>query len=168
MQELRGLDRGPFLQEARSSLPRLPQASDWEFEAKYRELMTQTKNQIRESLRESSKCFIPLSQNNKLPENIVVVQKNKSDYFALEPFQATYVVIENLKQKPQPVYISLTGVRGELLALLSTTNPFPTEESNQKRYINQTELQFCTSNVLSPSQASSAQFDLKKGTAGLS
>lgn len=92
------------------------------FEEKFHELMIETKREIRNSLRESTHCFRQGKQKNEVPIPIVTVQKMKSEVFQLESFVNTVVVIENIRSKPQPINIQITGLRGELIAFLSLTH----------------------------------------------
>ena len=117
---------------------------DQVFEEKFHKLMTETKREIRNSLRESTHCFRSGKQKGEALPAVVTVSKQKSEVFEMDSFVSTLVIIENIRGKPQPINIQLTGVRGELIAFLSLTHQQPSEANHQKMYAATSDIMFST------------------------
>ena len=83
----------------------------------------------------------------------MVGPKLKTEPFALRQCVFTDVVVDNIRGRFQPARLSLTGIKGDFIVVVSTTQKFPTEQQNQGIYHNEPNIDFST---VSPGQSSKA------------
>lgn len=78
---------------------------------------------------------------------MVSVSSFRSDEFALQQCKVRHIVIENVRNRLQPITITFSGLSGDLEAFVSQKFKFPSESQNNGAYINTNTITFATENL---------------------
>ena len=105
--------------------------------------MDEAKSMYRDVIRSYNKTLKTL-QEEKEKQTIMIQSKGRNEAFKVNQCDWTTIVIEGVKNRPQPMRINFQGIKGEMICFISSIHKQPSELLNQGKYYNQTEMVFST------------------------